>query len=726
MRVVLALSLFAALVWGPFTRAQAADVTLTPSADTTVRFSNPNGQSGGNVALDMYYDSGTNVLAAPVDVHESYIKFNLSQIPAGSFVYSAKLELTSYGASETGYADIRIRQVLSDWTEGTTWQTRPNYADSSLANVEVTNNTFPADIDITNLVAAWHNGTAPNYGIVLRPFGDGDYHTGLYTADEAHISSKEGPNPPRLVVVYGPEPPPGPTPGPDTGSGDNQTPGVIIPGSGSHPGSSPTPNDSLSGTNGTGQTDETNQTSTSASGDRIVTQTVRACEKSITDLTIRPSITRADVSFSTAESMVAHMFLYDVTKVPKGSKDNKAQQLPLNSKEMVESAAKTAHSFSLEELQDKHTYFYTVVVGTTQECEHRFVTLFSSSAEQIAAAQKDRDQLGKLGAAGQKSPVRSLAQKTGPLASLSHALKAILTFGHDLSVLDYTAISLWLLVFLTFGSATASLVKRLYARETLVPKKLLRTMQHRNRPGTWGRVLASMPLKPIDRATLYLYDAETNQIVDKTTSDERGFYGFDAQEGAYKVTASHRLYSFPSVVMPRAYKGGTVAVERSTGIIHMDITLDPAELTNPRLQAIERTIFPLLGLHFPLLIVGMVVSMMALIHQPTLLIGGVLVLYGLLAYRAWRARTIGHAQVNFVTTQGQPIALAQVEFRSQRSHAICEVATNNHGQAYLDLSAGQYAVTVTTIDGERVTRHASQPFTMQPSWYLKKVTLTVS
>ncbi len=142
----------------------------------------------------------------------SLLQFNLSAIPAGARVLTATLSLYQNNASSSG-GTVEIRQILSNWTEGTQWASTGavnwterdtgipwvvsggDYSPATFART-----TLPAGIvgwfewDVTSLVGYWVAGTYNNDGLALMGGGSGND----FTSSDDNDSSLH----PKLTVTY--------------------------------------------------------------------------------------------------------------------------------------------------------------------------------------------------------------------------------------------------------------------------------------------------------------------------------------------------------------------------------------------------------------------------------------------------------------------------------------------------------------------------------------------
>ena len=113
-------------------------------------------------------------------------------LPGAAQTTTSSATLWIYGELSTDTsAEVRVHQVLEDWTEtGVTWNTRPSF-DGTIAG-SFTSGTGWLSVDVTGLAQAWATGS-PNYGLLLEQHLAG---YGIFTA----YSSREGSMSPYLVL----------------------------------------------------------------------------------------------------------------------------------------------------------------------------------------------------------------------------------------------------------------------------------------------------------------------------------------------------------------------------------------------------------------------------------------------------------------------------------------------------------------------------------------------
>lgn len=172
-------------------------------ADTEIREGYPTTNYGSSTKMrcgyDDYYDPDGQMMRC-------LIKFDISSLPTGSTINSAALyvylvESYDYPGRTRTYTTYRIP---SNWSESiVTWSDALPYAEA-YGSTGVTDGAWDwYSFDVTSLVQAWHDGTYPNYGIMLR----GPEWSGSDSSWKA-FSTRESSADPYLVINYTPPPPP--------------------------------------------------------------------------------------------------------------------------------------------------------------------------------------------------------------------------------------------------------------------------------------------------------------------------------------------------------------------------------------------------------------------------------------------------------------------------------------------------------------------------------------
>lgn len=136
------------------------------------------------------------------------IQFDLSALPDDAVVQFADLVLTVFedGNSSVAYESSAVYCVSSAWDETTvTWNNQPSYNSASAATIprrEVGVNTpffgEKIEVDITELVQGWYDGTILNAGVFLAMDSGSEWGRYRFYSDEAVAENYR----PTLVITY--------------------------------------------------------------------------------------------------------------------------------------------------------------------------------------------------------------------------------------------------------------------------------------------------------------------------------------------------------------------------------------------------------------------------------------------------------------------------------------------------------------------------------------------
>ena len=140
----------------------------------------------------------------------SLIKYDFSQIPAGSVIVSAGLSLYVDTASVQGYADqptygsdnaSYLHLVTSAWNPATvTWNTQPTASNTSevLLPQSTSAKQDYLNIDISSFVQSWLDNPAQNYGLLLQLITQNHYNDMLFCSSSNADTAKW----PKLQVCF--------------------------------------------------------------------------------------------------------------------------------------------------------------------------------------------------------------------------------------------------------------------------------------------------------------------------------------------------------------------------------------------------------------------------------------------------------------------------------------------------------------------------------------------
>jgi len=190
-RSVVAFAGAAALLLACITPGTAASttVTLNPSADTYADQDNPT--TNFSTSAEIRVGRTTEFLT----LRRSYLRFNLSSIPANAVVSSAQLRL-HLNLGDGPIVTITLYEVDEAWTSSSlTWNNQPAVGPSRAASA-VGAAVGWKSWTLTGLVQEWIDGSTANNGVSVR---------GPESSSEAwrrYFDSTQATNDPELVVTY--------------------------------------------------------------------------------------------------------------------------------------------------------------------------------------------------------------------------------------------------------------------------------------------------------------------------------------------------------------------------------------------------------------------------------------------------------------------------------------------------------------------------------------------
>ncbi|MFP2923906.1 DNRLRE domain-containing protein [Pyxidicoccus sp. 3LG] len=176
------------------TASTPTQVVLEPEADTNVQSATPTANYGND--QNLHVDSGK---------AETYLRFNLSSIPAGAHIASVRLEALAYGGSAAGGDGSVYAHLVPDdtWSEtAMTWNTRPPVNGSDLGSWWLwygnsTPKPLQLGVNFDAKLKAPVQQALDSDGLISFRLRSPGYHT-VYRSREYGVASER----PRLVISY--------------------------------------------------------------------------------------------------------------------------------------------------------------------------------------------------------------------------------------------------------------------------------------------------------------------------------------------------------------------------------------------------------------------------------------------------------------------------------------------------------------------------------------------
>jgi hypothetical protein len=173
--------------------APNAPPTFMAAADSWINEGSPTTNYGEDTTLRVGPVPGQRVYFD----QQTLLQFDLSGIPQGSQVTSAKLELYQTNATGAERYAIWPDMLTKSWRElSVTWDDRPTATVVGSLSQLVDMVDGLKSWDVLDIVDRWISGKDPNYGFLLR--GDG------VTAGLREFEAHDAKNPPRLIIEFVP------------------------------------------------------------------------------------------------------------------------------------------------------------------------------------------------------------------------------------------------------------------------------------------------------------------------------------------------------------------------------------------------------------------------------------------------------------------------------------------------------------------------------------------
>ncbi|MCX6807182.1 MAG: carboxypeptidase-like regulatory domain-containing protein, partial [Candidatus Berkelbacteria bacterium] len=248
---------------------------------------------------------------------------------------------------------------------------------------------------------------------------------------------------------------------------------------------------------------------------------------------------------------------------------------------------------------------------------------------------------------------------------------------------------------------------------------VLQTFRIRRKSRQWGIVFDSITGRPIDLATLRLFNCDNYKLVSTQLSDISGQFGFTVEPGRYSVSVSKKGYVFPtnpgtnplvkkmwkssSQMSDSWYVGQPIEVKEKDTRLNLSIPMDPA-ITTPSAKLIRLTrnaadwiVYVFSFAIIPLMALGLVFSIFSTIilkTWPQYLMMGLYAL-GLGYYIVMQRRKINQYGFVFDSKTLKPIEGATIYVYEQKYDTMkMAQMTDKTGRFSVLLPKGEYYLTI--------------------------------
>lgn len=156
-------------------------LSLTPVKDAFVRESAPKLNYG--TEQDIYAGYNSNFL----EKYRTFIGFDLSSMPADSLIKSAHFKIY-HELGNSPVQKVELYEVEREWTErGITWDNQP-LPTNKIAELDVGVVGGYLDVDFTQLVQEWYEGTKQNKGFIIKLADESEQYYKRFYSRESRYS----------------------------------------------------------------------------------------------------------------------------------------------------------------------------------------------------------------------------------------------------------------------------------------------------------------------------------------------------------------------------------------------------------------------------------------------------------------------------------------------------------------------------------------------------------
>jgi len=222
-----------------------------------------------------------------------------------------------------------------------------------------------------------------------------------------------------------------------------------------------------------------------------------------------------------------------------------------------------------------------------------------------------------------------------------------------------------------------------------------------------GYIYDAVTKKPLGRAIVRLYEAESRRLVETDVTSATGAFSFMPEEGYYYLRASKPGYLFPTRLILSSrdgkfspiYSGGEIRVGNGAEVIHLALPMDP--------EAYQETI----GMRFAgfwqrwfepmnqwLLVLGFFLSFLSYSRQPTRINIMILAFYAVGMLYFWSVRGRMRREFGLVVnetgrpTPGIELNLIDVEYNRLVSRRV----SDEKGRYQFIVPPGKYTISMVT------------------------------
>jgi hypothetical protein len=241
----------------------------------------------------------------------------------------------------------------------------------------------------------------------------------------------------------------------------------------------------------------------------------------------------------------------------------------------------------------------------------------------------------------------------------------------------------------------------------------------------WGIVYDSESGKPLPLAKVTVYDSNKKPI-ETVLTDNQGRYGFVVDPGKYYLAVMKKNYSFPSKIVDTDYHLAPIEVS-DNGLVAANIPIDPdLHKLIKNMGSVTRLTEFLDKVKTPLLVLGIVLSTIFFIHNPTLMNILTLLIYVVIVGYELHLLFQPHASGNVYDIMGnKPVESSVIRIYNEKTgQLVATKMSDEHGRYYYLVDPGEYQIKTTKENFEQSEIkdiHFKQGDVLTKDIYLKKI-----
>jgi N-acetylneuraminic acid mutarotase len=438
-----------------------------------------------------------------------------------------------------------------------------------------------------------------------------------------------------------------------------------------------------------------------------------ACSTGIQDLTVTAYHDRVLVNFDSPTAVISTLYIYEQSKTATaGSSNQKATGYANGSTRLQEGGASREHSMLVSDLQPNKTYYYTLLLGSGQDCEHSFTTQAAPIVATVATTSPTivispiPTPTTSTGTTTRRTPQPSQNSESGngllaapSLFSGNLPPQAEIVLGVTTrTALGATILAAVIPLIVETALNSLNMVTSIPSFFTSLWLNLIQLLSRKKKRRPWGVAKDSFSGEELQNTiiSLIVIDSNNNEkVLERCITDKQGRFGFLAGTGTYRLHAQHDGFSYPTKVLLQSYLGTPFRIEESQPL---DLTLYLDRLIKRTNWSflLKKVIVFLEKFRLPLLIFGTIIAIFNYLNYPYIQINVIFLVFYIIL---WILELVNvnksRNTIQFVDEHNQPLPFTLVRFVNDKTGQVAaHKVTDKAGEIYLLVAAGHYTAIV--------------------------------